>query len=329
MASEITKRDSAFFNRLPAWHGLGITKDGITIDDLMGSFGYPIVKEQLYTFAGEPVDTYATIRTLASGKRIILGDKLSSDYSVLQNADLIKSVEPLLQAGCTLETGLTMSEGRRVCVLLNLPGDLVIGAGDCIKRYILISNDHTGKQSARVGFTPIRVVCANTLGMAHYSDASSLIKIRHKGDMGVQVDCVVNLMDTANAQFIAYGDSLDRLTGVGINQHDLDKYVKRIFFPTLEEPKADATTKLKEAFEKKIIQLKKIQSTVSEVFQVEDSIIDHKDTNGTVYGAYQAVNFYLNHLRVGGDEKRLTSLVWGQAAQDESRALKEAQLLTV
>ena len=40
---------------------------------------------------------------------------------------------------------------------------LVIAAGDEIEKYILLSHSHDGSLAVRVGFTPIRVVCANTL----------------------------------------------------------------------------------------------------------------------------------------------------------------------
>lgn len=330
MAHLITADDSFFAARnKSAWHGLGNVKENISNDDYMTTIGYQVDKEQLFTAYGEPVETYATVRTTSDGRRIILGDKLSAEYSVLQNAELLEATKPLQEAGCALETFGTLQEGRRVWILLRLQGDLLVGKNDVIKRYILLSNDHTGRQSARVGFTPIRVVCANTLGMAENGFESELIKIRHQGNISVAVGNVTRLIDTANGQFLAYGEQLDALADTQISQADLNRYVKRVFLPTMadEAPAATASLKVKEAWERDIKRLTNLQNTINEVFQVVDSVAGQADTAGTVYGAYQAVNYYLNHLKSGGEEKRVTSLVWGRSAGEERRALEAAKEL--
>jgi phage/plasmid-like protein (TIGR03299 family) len=330
MAHLITSSDSLFLaDRQPAWHGLGVVKDKITNDDFMTTIGYEVVKEQLYTGCGEPVSTYATVRTTPEGRRIVLGDKLSAEYSVLQNHELLDATKPLQDAGCQLKTFGTLQEGRRVWILLGLQGDLLVGKNDVIKRYILLSNDHTGRQSARVGFTPIRVVCANTLGMAENGYESELVRIRHQGKVSVAVGNVTRLLDTANGQFLAYGEQLDALANTQISQADLNRYVKRVFLPSMtdEAPAATASLKVKEAWERDVKRLTNLQNVVNEIFQVEESVAGQQDTAGTVYGAYQAVNFYLNHLKTGGEEKRVTSLVWGRSAAEERRALEAAREL--
>lgn len=330
MAHLITADDSFFAARnMSAWHGLGVVAGTVTNADYLKTVAYEVVKEQLYTAFGEPVNTYATVRTTSDGRRIVLGDKLSAEYSVLQNSELLEATKPLQEAGCALETFGTLQEGRRVWILLRLQGDLLVGKNDVIKRYILLSNDHTGRQSARVGFTPVRVVCANTLGMAENGYESELVRIRHQGNVSVAVGNVTRLLDTANGQFLAYGEQLDALANTQISQADLNRYVKRVFLPTMadEAPAATASLKVKEAWERDIKRLTNLQNVVNEIFQVEESVAGQPDTAGTVYGAYQAVNFYLNHLKTGGEEKRVTSLVWGRSAAEERRALDAAREL--
>src|ERR1700733_4468991 len=133
MAHLITKQDNAFFLKAPAWHRLGIVKDtAITKYDLTNEFGWPVFKEQLFTARGEATTTYATIRPIYNPdgtlkERIILGDKLSEDYQVLQNGELINMIDPLLEAGCFVQTGGTLNQRRRIWVLLDLPSDLQVG----------------------------------------------------------------------------------------------------------------------------------------------------------------------------------------------------------
>src|SRR5208282_996578 len=51
------------------------------------------------------------------------------------------------------------------------------------EKFILLSHGHDGSLAVRVGFTPIRVVCQNTLSMAHGSAASRLIRCKHTRDI--------------------------------------------------------------------------------------------------------------------------------------------------
>lgn len=334
MAHLITNRDNVLFFKKPAWHKLGeVTGENITKHDLHKRFGWPVIKEPLFTARGEETSTYATIRTIYDDagnevERIILGDKLSASYEVLQNADLITAAEPLMDAGCIVETAGTLNKGRRVWLLLRLQGDMHLGADETITRFIMISNDHTGKESARVGFVPIRVVCANTLSMAESSRASSLIKIRHEGNVKRSMDFVVSLIDSANGQFLAYGEQLEQLMTMPIDQQTLDDYVKRIFFPKFEQQTANAeTTEEKESARKDADRLLKLQNVISEIYQTETSIIDQRDANGTLYGAYQAVNHYLNHVQAIGEERRLHNIGWGTGRQTDLKALSVAKEL--
>jgi hypothetical protein len=60
----------------------------------------------------------------------------------------------------------------------------------------------------------------------------------------------------------------------------------------------------------------------------ETSIVDQPDANGTVYGAYQAVNYYLNHVQAVGEDRRLKSVLVGPNRQIDLKALELAKLIT-
>jgi hypothetical protein len=78
-----------------------------------------------------------------------------------------------------------------------------VAPGDEVEKYLLLSHGHDGSLAVRVGFTPVRVVCANTLSMAHGSDASKLIRVRHSKSLHENLANIREVMNLANAEFEA------------------------------------------------------------------------------------------------------------------------------
>src|SRR5205823_9488561 len=105
---------------------------------------------------------------------------------------------------------------------------LVIAEGDTVEKYLLLSHGHDGSLAVRCGFTPVRVVCANTLAMAHGSDASKLIRVKHTKDVLENLANIREVMDLANQQFEATAEQYRLLARKSINQADLRRYVRRV-----------------------------------------------------------------------------------------------------
>ena len=125
---------------------------------------------------------HKAVRRKTDGKVLgVVGPK----YHVLQNRDAFRWFEPFLAAKeAALNTAGSLAEGSRIWVLAKLNrAPLVIAQGDEIEKFILLSHSHDGRLAVRVGFTPIRVVCANTLALAHKKDASNLIRLKHTKDL--------------------------------------------------------------------------------------------------------------------------------------------------
>jgi len=328
MADMIKSTDNFMAARmLPAWHGKGDVMERLDYDYVMKKIGWTVEKVPMVTLLGDETTTCATVRTLDNGTRVVLGDKLSKDYSVIQNSDMMAAVKPLYDSGCAIETGMTLDNGKRFVILLRLPGDLRAGKNDVIARYIMASNDHAGRESARIGFTPVRVVCANTLYMAEHGSGSQLLRLLHKGDATAALGKAVEMIDTANGAFIAYGEFIDELASYNINQNDINSYVKRVFAPNLAEPGPNAKKADKDKYEDQVVRLQLMQNTINELFVTEPTITDHVDTKGTAYGLYQTVNFYLNHMKKGDAEQRLNAMWFGRSGQEERRAVAAAREL--
>ncbi|HEU0299190.1 MAG TPA: DUF932 domain-containing protein [Longimicrobium sp.] len=107
-------------------------------------------------------------------------------YTPLQNADAFRVLVPLLDAGILeLETGGSLRDGADVWLLakfnLDRFGPVVREVfADEVVPFGLIANNHNGRRGVLLQLTPIRVVCANTLGMAEAGARNGrAITVRH------------------------------------------------------------------------------------------------------------------------------------------------------
>ena len=63
-------------------------------------------------------------------------------------------------------------------VLARLTEQIVINGDDPIDRFLLLSNSHDGSSAVTVRFTPVRVVCQNTLSFAQ-KGGKAIVSVRH------------------------------------------------------------------------------------------------------------------------------------------------------
>lgn len=127
--------------------------------------------------------------TLGEAVLSVVGDQ----YEPLQNRDAFGVLEPLLDKGVAhLETGGCLRGGRDVWMLVRFDiADPVVQEvfADEVVPFGLITNNHAGEARALVMQTPIRVVCANTLGQAlvGWKDRTDVVAVSHRGDARVKM----------------------------------------------------------------------------------------------------------------------------------------------
>jgi phage/plasmid-like protein (TIGR03299 family) len=252
-------------------------------------------------------DTQAVIRQTDGRK---LGE-VGGRWTPLQNRDAFNWFDPFLASkAADIETAGSLHDGRRIFILAKIGEDVIHAkSDDRVARYILLANGHDGTLALRVGFTPVRVVCNNTLRAATHSGESKLLRLRHTKGIEDALKGVQDVMNLANQSFEATAEQYRALSRTHINATDLERYVQRVF--KIKEEDAGATA---------------VEEDVMEMF--EDAPGAELDgTYGTVWGAYNAVTAYLSWKRGRNADTRLDSLWFGSAAKLSDRALAEAAKL--
>lgn len=233
-------------------------------------------------------------------------------WTPYQNSDMFRCFEPMVENGLMKwHTAGALADGQRVWCLcqLNLPNS-VIRPDDEIKKFTLLSNGHDGKLAVRLGFTPIRVRCANTLSLAHNSKASKLIRVRHSRLVVENVEKLRDIMNLANQEFETTADNFRFLASRSINQNDLKKYVKLVFGA---KPDDELSTRQEN-----------INKRVEELFETGRG----SDVAGrNWWGAYNAVTEYVNWEQGRTNDTRMNAVWFGQGENMIKDALTIAMAL--
>ena len=301
--------ESMFYTGATPWHGLGEKlEDAPTISEAITTSGldWEVGVKDLVTKDGmQDVPAKATYRKTDGAILGVVGPR----YVPLQNKDAFEWFQPFVDSGeCSLHTGGSLSGGQKVWALAQLnrdPSEIV--KGDEVQKFILLSNSHDGTTAIRVGYTPIRVVCVNTLAFAHEHKQSSLLRIRHTRSAQGKLDNVRDIMDNINAQFEATAEQFRFLASRDFNQADVRKYVKNLLNvdKTADE---DLKTRTKNV-------LDDVLNTIHGPKQSMDGV------RGTWWAAYNGFNEYLNYKKGRNENNRMESLWFGQNGTTNNRAL--------
>ena len=309
MAHEVERM--VFAGSVP-WHGLGTPIDetvGFWDAFQLAGLDWQVDTKPLYTGEGEEVTHRASYRT--SDNRIlgIVGPR----WTPLQNKEAFEIFEPLVDSGeLMIHTAGSLRNGERVWALCQLNQDNAeIVAGDEIAKFALLSNGHDGKLAVHFGFTPIRVVCANTESLARGSKASNLIRVRHSRFVKENVEKIRDIMDLANQEFEATAQQYRFLASQDISSDDLKKYVK-VVFGVEKETDDDVSTRTTN-----------IMLKVTDLFETGLGN-DLVGVRGTYWAAYNAVTEYLNYTKGRTTNNRIDSLWFGQNGNMSQKALDTA-----
>jgi phage/plasmid-like protein (TIGR03299 family) len=254
-----------FSVRETPWHRLGTTlTDAPNFDDAMelGGLNFEVERRPLTTTfevrEGETIEVqvpenFAVVRTDRANADGILG-VVGSAYRELQNRDAFAVLEPLLDRGvASLETGGTLRGGRDVWMMVrfNIQDEKVQKAlGSEVVPFGLISNNHNGSRQVTLQQTPIRVVCANTLAMAHGMKGG--IKVRHTTNVKTRhIDAAEVLFKSLVESYRDIADQFNALRAATLTEEMFKATVLDVLAALPTAPKSERKDNIaKAAFEK-------------------------------------------------------------------------------
>lgn len=279
---------SFFTVKEKAWHGLGkAVQDAPTAAQAIKLAGldYTVELQEVKTEQGKIVpNCYAAVRTDTSVPLGVVGNR----YKVLQNREAFGFFDAIVGEGAAIyETAGALGEGETVFITAKLPKTIRVGRDDVIEQYLFLTNNHTGQEQVTVAFTPIRIVCNNTLNAA-LENCSMRVKIMHSGQMQGK------LMEAHKFMGIVANTSkqLEQAFNVMARTPIVDQQLKDFIVATFAKP--EHYNKLAKG--EKLDQFENLISNVYAYAQFSDTQ-QTETTRGTVFGAYNAVTGYLQNVK--------------------------------
>jgi phage/plasmid-like protein (TIGR03299 family) len=322
-----TGRHSFMSVKEKAWHGLGQIIDQYpTSSEAIQHAGldYIVEKRPLFTYdtanhLGEGSDDiiipeitvpnfFATVR---ADTEQVLG-VVGNDYEVVQNRDAFSFFDAIVGGGegILYETAGALGNGERVFITAKLPDYIRVGVKDWIEQYLFLTTSHDGLGSITAAFTPIRIVCNNTLNAA-MRNHSGAIKIRHTASAAERLKQAHTLMGISRELSRDMEGLFNQWAKLRITDAEVKKLIQIAMAPNKE-----VMENLAEG---------KIEQLSTHYTNMVDSVYEYalgsptqqiETTAGTVFGAYNAVTGYFQNVRsFKSDEAKFKSIMDGTAKQ--------------
>lgn len=296
--------DSLAWTGETPWHSKGrqLPKHA-TVEDMIrfGELDWQVIPRPLFQASehgiGASIPGYKALTR--SDRPDVTLSVVSEGYGIVQNADALSLAAAAVGEGnaCAEVCG-ALDEGRRVFVVLNVDKGTMGIAGEAIEQYVVCYAGHDGSTSVGFKFTPVRVVCQNTLSAALGKETPHQITIRHTRNAAERVKLAAEMIGQARAYFGAFNHRALALVKQRLAIGAAEQIASKLF-PTY---KATDGRVLVPANQTKVVAL----------FQGQANTTDYRIA-GTKWGFYNAVTALIDHNSRGSKGERRMERVIGNS----------------
>ena len=319
------------------WHGLGTPVfQAMTAQEAieLGRLNWIVEPQPVFTRDGKIIDRSRVIVRLDT--QFPLGI-VKGKYQIVQNKDAFSMLDSLVEGGLKYHTVGSLFDGRKIWLLAKLPGQIQVIGQDVVDKFLLLSTSHDGSQTLRIMFTPIRVVCNNTLTTAQNElGANYLLNAKHTHNITKKIVAIKDFFVDINRRSKEFQDASKAMVCKTLN----DEQIEAFLFDVLGYSKT-----IKATVEGKVIynyldgndadlvptRTVNVVERIKELHEVGPGA-NLPGVKGTIWGAYNAVTNYADFHSVvkhNSEEARLNSAFFGNMATLKDRAFTKAmQLVT-
>jgi phage/plasmid-like protein (TIGR03299 family) len=293
------------------WHGLGVAVDpDLAPDEMLVKAGldWTVSCQKLRTENGARVKHHrALVRD--SDNRIL--DIVGPNYTPTQNSEAAAFFKKFTDAGkMTMETAGSLRYGERVFFLARLQEGFTLAGGDEVRGYLLLCSPHKFGKALTAMFTPVRVVCMNTLTMALVS-GNKRFSMPHIKVFDAEVMAAAEqALSITHELMVSFQEKARFLSNVPFKSLDVQRYITTLFQPgTLGQAANDRD--LQDEF-------KNTARLVYEAIEVQPGA---ELSKGTYWSALNAVTHVVDHKLGRVRDNAMYNAWFGQQGALKRRAV--------
>lgn len=324
MAHNLYQNKMAYTGEVP-WHKLGTRFDQeFTTTQAIeaAGLGFVVTKEPIYRKVGHGhAEVPGKFLTVNNDNQEILG-LVGDRYEVLQNADAFGWFDEVMaETGARFQTAGALGNGERIWLMAKLPESFAPVFGDKVEQFCLLSTGHDGGpgSSVTIRFTPIRVVCQNTLTAATRT-SREFVTMRHTESVQGRLKMTAVLIKDMREHFTRLGECFQEFAEFRIDDAWLDEFEKMLFGSEPTDKKTEASRN---------IWMRKIEMFDERLKMGKG--VDLPGVAGTAWHAYNAAVEFADYdfpmQKKASESDRVQSILWGRANEFKQMAFNATMAL--
>ena len=294
----------AYAGEVP-WHGLGkqVLPD-LSPEQMLYEAGLDWSVEKVPAFAevnGEKVAVGKSALVRSSDSKVL--DVVGDDWNPVQNAEAFGFFADFVSEGnMEMHTAGSLKGGQMVWALAKVKDEsFELFGDDRVDSYLLFSNPHMYGKSIDVRFTPIRVVCNNTLTLSLGTSSKNSVKVSHRTQFNA--DQVKETMGIASSKLNQYKEMSQFIASKRFTEDSKIEYLEKLF-PVLGEAKRKQRSKGAQG-----------------VLDILDTQPGAEYGEGTFWQLFNGVTYYVDHEMGRNADNRMNAAWFGSGVKKKQDAL--------
>ena len=303
----------AYAGEVP-WHGLGVpVSNDLTPAQMMKKAGLDWQVGEVDTFIeynGNKQFTGNKCLVRETDGRILT--TVGENWNPVQNETAFEFFSEFVSEGnMEMHTAGSLKDGQMVWALAKVKDSFELFGGDTVESYLLFSNPHQYGKAIDVRFTPIRVVCNNTLTLSLESKAERSVRIGHRVEFDPSE--VKQALGIAAEKLETYKDMA---TFLGKKRFTADAYIEYLntVFPRTADKKVQG----------KALSVDTLSRNAKLAYDSLETQPGAKFAEGSWWQAFNSVTFITDHVQGRNEDNRLYSSWFGGNQIRKRDALKTA-----
>lgn len=307
--------ESAVFNQ-PAWHKLGIQLGrNFTGDEALkyGELDWNVRLAGIMALGSADhgslcINTHnAVVRFGAAIDPSVLG-VVGENYVPIQNKEVKELADAIIGEGQAVYNAAgSLYNGKKVFFVLQMAPGYLEGH-DQIDKYLLVCSSHDGSMSLQIRFTPVRVVCANTLAVALKGFAASSYTVRHVGNWKEKVAEAREALNLSGCYFRYMEQQFNKMIMEEYTKDKMAELTKQLLPAELDDQGDELISS----------SLSDRRDTLINLYDSAIGVENYKDTRWAAFNA--VTEFADHHSNFRTDSSRMESVLWGNAASMKNKA---------